>query len=103
MVVIPATDHLHELVGLLDLLRVDPAKSERVAGRLSGHFDAVAETSHRARLELGRQEVRTLVGMGPSAWHTDPDRIAERVGSLSEPVTVTASVRVTVYHPTDQH
>lgn len=99
LVVTPAADHLHELVGLLDLLWVDPAKSERVAGNLAGHFDLAGEGSHRVRLELRRPEVRTLVGMGPSAWHTEPGRLARMVGALPEPVGVTGSVRLAVYHP----
>jgi 23S rRNA (guanine745-N1)-methyltransferase len=99
LVVTPAEDHLAELVGGLGLLRVDPDKAGRVAGSLAGHFDLVDRADHRRALALARPEVRTLVGMGPSAWHADPDRLAERIEALPEPVTVTASVRLAVYHP----
>ncbi|MFI6821889.1 putative RNA methyltransferase [Micromonospora sp. NPDC050187] len=99
LVVTPVAEHLAELVDALDLLRVDPAKAERVAGSLAGHFTATGTTEHRARLMLTRSEVETLVGMGPSAWHTDPARLAARIADLAEPVTVTAAVRLSRYRP----
>lgn len=99
LVVTPAADHLTELVGQLDLLRVDPDKADRVAGSLGQHFEPVRESAHGGELRLTRQEVHTLVGMGPSAWHTDPGRLADRIAALPEPVTVTASVRLAVYRP----
>ncbi|MET7803849.1 putative RNA methyltransferase [Micromonospora chersina] len=99
LVVTPAGDHLAELVDALDLLRVDPAKADRVAGSLSGQFTEESATEHRARLELSRTEVATLVGMGPSAWHADPARLAERIAALPEPAPVTLAVRLTVHRP----
>ncbi|NJP32776.1 putative RNA methyltransferase [Micromonospora thermarum] len=99
LVVTPAVDHLAELVDTLDLLRVDPAKAERVADSLGGHFVEESGTAHRARLTLTRTEVATLVGMGPSAWHTDPAGLAARITALPEPVPVTVSVRLGVYRP----
>ncbi|HEX6969768.1 MAG TPA: 23S rRNA methyltransferase [Micromonosporaceae bacterium] len=99
LVVVPAADHLRELVGPLRLLRVDPAKAERVAGSLGRHFEPVGESAHRRRLSLRRTEVRTLVRMGPSAWHAEPVRLAERLAALSEPISVTASVLLTAYRP----
>ncbi|MGY0005422.1 putative RNA methyltransferase [Micromonospora sp. I033] len=99
LVVTPAADHLAELVEALDLLRVDPGKADRVAGSLGGHFTEESATEHRARLELSRTEVATLVGMGPSAWHADPGRLAERLASLPEPVPVTLAVRLAVHRP----
>ncbi len=99
LVVTPTGDHLAELVGRLGLLRVDPAKSGRVAGSLTGHFTPLAQTTHRRDLRLGHDEVRTLVGMGPSAWHTGTDRLADAIAALPEPVTVTAAVRLALYRP----
>ncbi|MGW5668739.1 putative RNA methyltransferase [Micromonospora sp. NPDC003776] len=99
LVVTPAEDHLAELVDALDLLRVDPAKADRVAGSLGGHFTEESSGVHRARLALTRTEVATLVGMGPSAWHTDPARLAERIAALPEPVPVTLAVRLGGYRP----
>lgn len=99
LVVTPEADHLRELVERLDLLHVDPAKADRVAGSLAGQFDLHDRTTHRRRLALARSEVHTLVGMGPSAWHTEPGRLSERIQALREPVEVTASIRLAVYRP----
>lgn len=99
LVVTPTAEHLGELVTRLDLLRVDPAKERRIASGLSDHFEPVEATVRRATLRLRRAEVRTLVGMGPSAWHTDPDRLDERLGRLPEPVSVTAAIQVAAYRP----
>ncbi|MFI7332167.1 putative RNA methyltransferase [Micromonospora aurantiaca (nom. illeg.)] len=99
LVVTPAADHLTELVDALDLLRVDQDKADRVAGSLGAHFAEESATGHRARLALTRAEVSTLVGMGPSAWHADPRRLAARIAALPEPVPVTLSVRLGVHRP----
>ncbi|MEV4716533.1 putative RNA methyltransferase [Micromonospora noduli] len=99
LVVTPDTDHLAELVDVLDLLRVDPDKADRVAASLGGHFTPVSSAVHRAELALTRPEVATLVGMGPSAWHTDPAALATRLAALPEPVRVTVAVRLDVLRP----
>lgn len=99
LVVTPTADHLGELVEALDLLRVDPAKADRVAGSLGGHFVEESATEHRARLSLTRAEVGTLVGMGPSAWHADPERLAARIAALPEPTPVTLAVRLGTHRP----
>ncbi|MDG4802995.1 putative RNA methyltransferase [Micromonospora sp. WMMD980] len=99
LVVSPTTEHLGELVEALDLLRVDPAKADRVAGSLGAHFVAESATEHRARLALTRAEVGTLVGMGPSAWHADPERLAARIAALPEPTPVTLAVRLGTHRP----
>ncbi|MFF5177391.1 putative RNA methyltransferase [Micromonospora sp. NPDC000316] len=99
LVVTPAVDHLTELVDALDLLRVDPDKADRVTASLGGHFVPVSSTVHRAELALTRPEVATLVGMGPSAWHTDPARLAERLAALPEPIRVTLAVHLDTHRP----
>jgi SAM-dependent methyltransferase len=99
LVVTPDGDHLAELVDALDLLRVDPDKAERVTGSLGGHFTLADSAVHRAELALTRNEVATLVGMGPSAWHTDPGALADRMAALPEPIRVTVAVRVDHYRP----
>ncbi|NGM12274.1 23S rRNA methyltransferase [Verrucosispora sp. CWR15] len=99
LVVTPADDHLTELVAALGLLRVDPAKADRVSASLAGHFTEESTTVHRQELTLSRAEVATLVGMGPSAWHTDPAELAARIDTLGEPVRVTVAVRLGTYRP----
>ncbi|MBG6102214.1 23S rRNA (guanine745-N1)-methyltransferase [Micromonospora vinacea] len=99
LVVTPDTDHLAELVDALGLLRVDPDKADRVSGSLGGHFTPASSAVHRAELTMTRPEVATLVGMGPSAWHTDPAALDTRLGALPEPVRVTMAVRLDVLRP----
>ncbi|MEU8130260.1 putative RNA methyltransferase [Micromonospora sp. NPDC049049] len=99
LVVTPDTDHLAELVDTLDLLRVDPDKADRVAASLGGHFTLVSSAVHRAGLALTRPEVATVVGMGPSAWHTDAAALTTRLAALPEPVRVTVAVRLDVLRP----
>ncbi|QOC93723.1 putative RNA methyltransferase [Micromonospora craniellae] len=99
LVVTPVVDHLTELVDTLGLLRVDPAKADRVATGLGGHFVEESHTEHRQELSLAGPEVTTLVGMGPSAWHTAPDGLAARITALGEPVRATVAVRLGVYRP----
>jgi 23S rRNA (guanine745-N1)-methyltransferase len=99
LVVTPAADHLGELVAALGLLRVDPDKAERVAASLGAAFQPGETVVRRRTLALRHDEARTLVTMGPSAWHTDPDRLAAAVAALPTPTPVTVAVTLTVHRP----
>jgi 23S rRNA (guanine745-N1)-methyltransferase len=97
VVATPEGAHLAELVSALGLLSVDPAKEERVAASLGPRFAEKSATTYTHNLALTRAEVTALVGMGPSAWHTDPAGLRARVEALAEPVAVTARIRVSAY------
>ena len=97
VVVTPAAEHLAELVDALGLLAVDPQKADRIAASLGELFEPRGETLATRELALTHTEVRTLVAMGPSAWHADPAALGERIAALPEPVRVTAAVRVGTY------
>jgi 23S rRNA (guanine745-N1)-methyltransferase len=101
VVVTPGPDHLGELVGALGLLRVDPAKQDRLAASLGARFTPRSSTVLERALRLDHGEVATLVGMGPSAWHADPGELAGRIGALGPPVEATAQVRLSVYSTDD--
>ncbi|GIF64760.1 ubiquinone biosynthesis protein [Asanoa ishikariensis] len=94
LVVTPEPDHLAELVTALGLLSVDPAKEERLAASLDAHFTLTRRRSLRSTLRLDRDEVATVVGMGPSAWHRDAATI-----DLPTPVDVTAAIRLDEWTP----
>jgi len=96
VVVSPTQTHLAELVSALDLLTVAPDKAEKVTASLPGFVVSEVDDVEFA-LSLGQEDVRTLVGMGPSAWHVDEATLRERVAALDMPVRVTASVTVTSY------
>jgi 23S rRNA (guanine745-N1)-methyltransferase len=96
VVVTPAPGHLGELVEALDLVRVDPAKSERLSGTLDRWFVRENEQRYRWQPRLSAAEARAAIAMGPSAWHTDRARLSDLV---SGPMTVTAEVDVTCWRP----
>jgi 23S rRNA (guanine745-N1)-methyltransferase len=99
VVVTPAADHLAELVGPLELLRVDPDKSARLAAALEPRLTRVRAMTHRGRLVLSRPAAMTLVGMGPHARHTTRAAIETKLARLPDPLEVTVSVDVTTYRP----
>jgi 23S rRNA (guanine745-N1)-methyltransferase len=97
VVVTPAADHLSELVGPLDLLRVDPDKAARLAAALEPHLEPVAAVVHRERLRLDRAAVATLVGMGPHARHLTQAAVRATLAGLPELLDVTVAVRIGTY------
>ena len=99
LVVTPDTDHLAELVGALDLLRVDPDKADRVTGSLGGHFTPVSSTVHRAELALTRQRSPPWSGWARARGTPSPGALTARLAALPEPVRVTVAVRVDAYRP----
>jgi 23S rRNA (guanine745-N1)-methyltransferase len=101
LVVTPADDHLRELGGPLDLLGVDERKRERLAAKLGPYFDLVSEQDVAAKMSLDHPAVAELAGMGPTAWHVTPEALAEKVGRLPDPTTVTLAVTVSVLRPSD--
>ncbi|MFJ9612078.1 putative RNA methyltransferase [Kitasatospora sp. NPDC101176] len=97
LLVSPTSRHLRELVDALGLLSVDEEKQRRIDEKLNPHLTPAGQRQVEFTLRLGPDEVRTVVGMGPSAWHTDPGRLAEALAGLPDPVEVTASVTVAAY------
>ncbi len=98
VVVTPEADHLRELVDVLGLLDVDGAKDERVAAQLDTHFVLERADTVRGIMQLTREQVTHLAGMGPSAYHRATAR-DEAIGALPEVCDVTYAVRVAVYRP----
>ncbi|MEU8236999.1 putative RNA methyltransferase [Actinoplanes missouriensis] len=93
LVVTPAADHLTELIAAHGLISVDPAKAERVGASLGAHFTLESSAVLRHPMRLAAPQVRTLIGMTPSARHV---RVAELPAAE---ITVTAAVEVAVYRP----
>jgi 23S rRNA (guanine745-N1)-methyltransferase len=99
IVVTPAEGHLSELVGPADLLTVDEHKDSRLAATLGPYFTAAARRDLTVPLHLTPTEATTLIGMGPSARHTDPTATRTRLATLPEPIAVTAAFTITLYQP----
>lgn len=99
LVVSPTQRHLEPLVASLGLLGVDGRKEERLAAALEPHLVPLPAEGERLAFtaRFSRAEVAAVVGMGPSAWHSDPDALAARIAELPEPVEVTVSVRLSVF------
>lgn len=101
LVATPAPGHLAELRGALGLLEVDPEKDRRLAATLGRWFRREEARPLAFPLRLSRDDVALLAGMGPSAHHLDPAALAAAVAGLTEPVAVTAAVRLEVYAPVE--
>jgi 23S rRNA (guanine745-N1)-methyltransferase len=96
IVMAPTDRHLLELVDALGLLSVYERKPERLAAQLDPHLGFAHASRLECKLELSRADVRDAVAMGPSALHNERAALDEPLAALPEPVTVTASVEVSV-------
>jgi 23S rRNA (guanine745-N1)-methyltransferase len=99
IVITPTERHLAELIAPLGLLRVDEHKSRRLASTLGDWFEEEATRRAEATLDVGRDEVAPLVGMGPTAWHRPASALAEAAATLPAETAVTISCRVTTWRP----
>jgi len=97
VVVTPTRRHLTELITPLGMLSVDERKRERLESKLSPHLAPESEAGLEWTMWLTHEELGWLAGMGPSAFHTDAEELAERIARLPEPMAVTASVTVSVH------
>jgi 23S rRNA (guanine745-N1)-methyltransferase len=96
VVVTPGAGHLRELVGPLKMLTVDEDKERRVTETLGAAFARAVRDEIILELDLDHEQIATVVGMGPSAWHTDP---TGHIGALPERLRVTASFQVSEWLP----
>jgi 23S rRNA (guanine745-N1)-methyltransferase len=97
LAVTPTTRHLYELVGPLGLLSVPDDKENRLDAQLASHFALAGRRRIEHAMFLTRDECAQLVRMGPSAWHVDERSVEDRLSALPDPLTVTASMTVSVF------
>ncbi|MEU4509226.1 putative RNA methyltransferase [Nonomuraea wenchangensis] len=102
VVVTPAAEHLSPLVGELGLLSVDEEKERRVARGMEGFVRAGRRTV-AFDMELDAGGIAQVVGMGPSAWHTDPAELDARIAALffpeREKVVTRAAFHLSIFEP----
>ncbi|WP_110036595.1 putative RNA methyltransferase [Nocardia neocaledoniensis] len=98
VVVTPTARHLNELVGPLDMVRVDPDKERRLADSLAGAFTRADHSLVEFPMKLSRHDVTNVIAMGPSAFHGTPTD-DPRIAALPDTTEVTASVDISVYLP----
>jgi 23S rRNA (guanine745-N1)-methyltransferase len=103
IVVTPAPDHLRELVDLLGLVSVDERKDERLADALGAYFAPDGSVTVRTAMTLAADDVTALVAMGPSSRHVTEAEVRARVRAISQPLSVTAAVAVSVYRVTGRN
>jgi 23S rRNA (guanine745-N1)-methyltransferase len=99
IVVTPTPSHLAPLVERLGLLSVDESKERRVAESLSDHFLETGRSLHEFEMTLGHEAIEAVVGMGPSAWHTDKEVMRRKITKLPETGNVLASFRMSIFQP----
>ncbi|MBV6762776.1 putative RNA methyltransferase [Rhodococcus opacus] len=97
VVLTPTERHLGELVDLLGMVRVDDRKVERLGAAMSGRFERTGHVAVEYPMSLSHLDVTRLVGMGPSARHLTPERLASAIAALPQEYPVTASVTVSTY------
>nr|WP_280217915.1 methyltransferase domain-containing protein [Nocardia neocaledoniensis] len=98
VVATPTARHLNELVGPLDMVRVDPDKERRLADSLAGTFTRADHSLVEFPMKLSRHDVTNVIAMGPSAFHGTPSN-DPRIAALPDTTEVTASVDISVYLP----
>lgn len=98
VVVSPLPGHLHEMIEPLGMIGVDPHKATREATAFD-RFRLLTERAVSFGLTLDHATLTALAGMGPSAVHTAPADLADRIGRLPDPMTVTVAVRLARYVP----
>jgi 23S rRNA (guanine745-N1)-methyltransferase len=97
VVVTPRAGHLEEVAGLAGLLGIDPAKDERLAASLEGHFAALSADSMDIPLALAPDDVARLALMGPAGHHLDRGALAARTAGLPPLTAVSARFRISVF------
>ena len=97
LAVTPTIRHLHELVGPLGLLSVPDDKEDRLDAQLASLLELAERRSIDHAMFLTREESAQIVRMGPSAWHVDEQSVNERLATLPDPLTVTASMTLSRY------
>ena len=97
VVVTPRPGHLEEVAGQAGMLGIDPAKDERLAASLEGHFAALSAEHLDIPLSLTPDDVARLALMGPAGHHLDRGALASRTAGLPPLTAVSARFRISVF------
>jgi 23S rRNA (guanine745-N1)-methyltransferase len=99
IVVTPRPGHLAEVAGQTGMLGIEPAKEERLATALAGHFRAHPGRELDLALSLTPADVVNLALMGPAGHHLDREALAARVAGLPSRTAVSARFRISLFEP----
>jgi 23S rRNA (guanine745-N1)-methyltransferase len=90
IVVTPRPGHLAEIASQAGMLGIEPAKDERLADALTGHFELLSAQDVDLALALSPQDVANLALMGPAGHHTDRATLTDRLTGLPQTTRVSA-------------
>ncbi|WP_211881051.1 methyltransferase domain-containing protein [Pseudarthrobacter albicanus] len=99
VVVTPRPGHLAEVSGQTGMLGIEPAKEERLAASLEGHFSPLTARDLDLDLSLGPADVANLALMGPAGHHLDRAALASLAAGLPPLTAVSARFRISVFEP----
>jgi 23S rRNA (guanine745-N1)-methyltransferase len=99
IVVTPRQGHLGEIAAQTGMLGIEPAKDERLADALSGHFELLSARDLDVELELSPQDVANLALMGPAGHHLDRAVLAGRLTRFPSVTGVAGKFRISVFLP----
>ncbi|MBT2595042.1 methyltransferase domain-containing protein [Arthrobacter sp. ISL-72] len=102
VVVTPRPGHLGEIAGQTGMLGIEPAKEERLAASLEGHFTAHSTRDLDLELELEPVDVGNLALMGPAGHHLERDGLEATIAGLPPATKVSARFRISVFEPVKQ-
>jgi len=102
VVVTPRPGHLEEIAGRAGMLGIDPAKDERLAASLEGHFSVLSADNLDMPLSLAPDDVARLALMGPAGHHLDRGELASVAAGLPPLTSVSARFRISVFEPRPQ-
>lgn len=99
IVVTPRHGHLAEIASQAGLLGIEPAKDERLADALTGHFEPLSAQDVDVALGLSPQDVANLALMGPAGHHTDLHALTARLTGFPAVTAVSGKFRISVFVP----
>jgi 23S rRNA (guanine745-N1)-methyltransferase len=99
VVVTPRPGHLAEVAGQTGMLGIEPAKDERLAASLEGHFSLLSGQDLDVDLALAPADVGRLALMGPAGHHLDRGALDSLVAALPPVTAVSARFRISVFAP----
>ena len=99
VVVTPRPGHLQDIASQTGMLGIEPAKEERLAESLAGHFDLLDAEDLDLDLELSPEDVANVALMGPAGHHTDRAALDGRLAGFPAVTRVAARFRISVFLP----
>ncbi|XAS69693.1 methyltransferase domain-containing protein [Micrococcaceae bacterium Sec5.7] len=97
VVVTPRPGHLAEIAEETGMLGIEPAKDERLAESMTGHFDLQQAQDLDLRLLLSASDVAKLAFMGPAGHHLDRASLTGRLAGLDAETRVSARFRINIF------